>query len=726
MDAGASVFRQSNNSMKEKILHEFWSFYQYIIYSGIDDTVSEEKKKKMIRFSQFVLLASMINLLSVTSYFSLKLYISALISFTSGYIFWMAYYFNTKKKVEAARIISVVNVNLYIIVMSYVEGLRASEYLLYFPYFLTLTFIVNIRKDFREFLVVYLITIFSSFICLKISPTTNDVQIMTDHIYERLFTTNLSLSLVLTIFFSYAIIRVNRDNEVAILQEKKFVDTIYNTSLDAVFIVDRANHKIANCNQRAQEMFTQAERRYIANTNIETWLHESSRKSFGELVNRFNEGLENWQGEMSFISSSNKILYSYVSIVPFVNKEMHYLKISVLDISEIKMAEFELMKAKERAEVAAHVKARFLSNMSHELRTPLNGIIGSTNLLLQEEFLQTQKQHLDVLKYSSEHMMVLINDILDFNKIEAGKLELAAAPVNIKEFAQKVIAQFSRSVQEKGLKFITEIDDRLDTEYLTDETRLNQILSNLLSNAIKFTHSGSITFSVSKLFSTSSKSTVHFLVKDTGIGIAPSKHKEVFESFTQADINTTRKYGGTGLGLTITKKLINIFGSELRLESMEGKGSAFQFTVEMPINENRKEYISEHKATQPGSLLGVRILIAEDNPVNLSVARRFLLKWGVELTEAKNGVEAVQKFKSGVYDLVLLDLEMPEMDGATALVEIKKIQPQAIVLAFTAAVYDNMVDDLIQKGFLDFIHKPFRPEELHAKITQYHRLSKVA
>jgi len=346
--------------------------------------------------------------------------------------------------------------------------------------------------------------------------------------------------------------------------------------------------------------------------------------------------------------------------------------------------------------------------------------------LLQEEFLNTQKPHLDVLKYSSEHMMVLINDILDFNKIEAGKLELAAAPVNIKEFAQKVIAQFSRSVHEKGLKFITEIDDRLDTEYLTDETRLNQILSNLLSNAIKFTHSGRITFSVSKLFSTSSKSTVHFLVKDTGIGIAPSKHKEVFESFTQADINTTRKYGGTGLGLTITKKLINIFGSELRLESMEGKGSAFQFTVEMPINENRKEYITEHKATQPGSLQGVRILIAEDNPVNLSVARRFLLKWGVELTEAKNGVEAVQKFKSGVFDLVLLDLEMPEMDGATALVEIKKIQPQAIVLAFTAAVYDNMIDDLVQKGFLDFIHKPFRPEELHAKITQYHRLSKVA
>lgn len=704
--------------MKGKLFYLAWSIYRDIVYSGLNDSiVNKDKRKKIIRFNQFVTLALLVNFFSVIIYFYNSLYISALINITSAYIFLLAYYFNGKGRLEVGRILSIINVNLYLIIISYVEGLRAGEYFLFFPYFLVLTFVVSIRRNYKELVIVYAITIYSLILSMILSPFVNDIETINDALYTRLYNSNLGISFMLTMIFSYAILRVNKDNEVAILQEKKFGDTIYNTSLDGVFIMYTHSNIVASCNQRALDMFEANEHREIEGTHIENWFDEEHIKQFNSIEEAVTGITQNWQGELSFTTKNGKTFPAYVSVTSFLYKETKYIKISILDISNVKMTEFELMKSKEKAEAAAKVKTRFLSNMSHELRTPLNGIIGASNLLLQEEHLPSQQAHLDILKYSSEHMMVLINDILDYNKIDAGKLELASAPVNMKSFVQRVATQFSGQITAKGLKFITDIDDRLDLELMTDETRLNQILSNLLSNSIKFTHNGAITIAVRKIFATSTKATLQFIVRDTGIGIPANKHKEIFESFTQADVNTTRKYGGTGLGLSITKRLINKFNSELMLESEEGKGSTFHFTVELPINENRKLYINEDRTKQLTSLDGVQVLLAEDNPVNLAVAKRFLTKWGITVTEAVNGREAVNKFKPGFFDLLLIDLEMPEMDGATALKEIRKIDAHVPIMAFTAAVYDNIHADLMQKGFTDFIHKPFRPEDLHNKIS---------
>jgi PAS domain S-box-containing protein len=706
--------------MKEKLLYLGWSIYRDVVYSGLDDGISRDQRKKVIRFNQFIILALLGNFFSVMSYFYHKLYISALVNITSAYFFLLAFYFGSKKKLELGRIIAIVNLNLYIIVISYIEGLRAGEYQLYFPYFIVLTFLVSIRRNSRELAIVYAITVVASLVCLKVCPYVNNVEIINDWLYSRLNSSNLVISLSMTIIFSYAILRVNKDNEVAILQEKKFGDTIFNTSLDGVFIIFSHTNIIASCNQRALELFEVNEKREIEGTHIENWFDEDQVKQFTSIEETMSDETRNWQGEISFTTKTGRAFFGYVSVVPFGYKDTRYIKVSILDVSNVKMAEFELMQAKEKAESAAKAKSRFLSNMSHELRTPLNGIIGASNLLIQEDYLPEQKHHLDILKFSSEHMMMLINDILDYNKIEAGKLELSEVPVNMKDFVQKIATQFAGQIRTKGLEFKTDIDERLDMELITDETRLNQILSNLLSNAIKFTHQGKITLAVRKLFASSSKATLQFIVMDTGIGIPKNKHKEIFESFTQADLNTTRKYGGTGLGLAITKRIVNKFNSDLLLESEDGKGSAFHFTVELKINENRKTYINEEQVKHlVESLQGVRVLIAEDHPVNLSIAKRFLTRWGIIVTEAINGREAVEQFKKGEYDLLLVDLEMPEMDGATALKEIRKMNKAVPVIAFTAAVYDNMQADLMQKGFTDFIHKPFRPEDLHSKITVY-------
>ena len=703
--------------MKAKILYTAWAIYRDIVYSGLNDQLSRDQRKKVIRFNQFVFLALLINLLCVITYFYHRLYISALINITSAYFFLVAYYLNSRRRLGIGKIVSVINVNLYLIVISYVEGLRAGEYLLFFPYFLVLTFVVSIRRNYKELVLVFSLTVLSLLLCFKISPITNDIQIMSDILYAKLSTAILAISFILTIIFSYAILRVNKDNEVAILEEKKFGDTIFNTSLDGVFIIFSKSNIVASCNRRAVELFGVRDKREIEGTQIEKWFDEDHIKKFNSIEQEISHETRKWQGELAFNTKNGQIFFGYVSVVPFAYRETSYTKISILDISNVKMAEFELMKAKEKAETASKVKSRFLSNMSHELRTPLNGIIGASNLLLQEEHLPTQKSHLDILKFSSEHMMLLISDILDYNKIEAGKLELSEVPVNMLEFVGKVVSQFEGQISVKGLQFNKELDQRLDMEFFTDETMLYQIISNLLSNSIKFTDKGSITLEVKKLFSSSTKSTIQFIVRDTGIGIPKDKHKEIFDSFTQADVNTTRKYGGTGLGLAIIKKLITMFNSELILESEEGKGSMFHFTLELRINENRKLFINEDKARSLQLFTGVRVLIAEDNPVNLSVARRFLAKWGIEVHEATNGREALEQFRKNEYDLLLIDLEMPEMDGASAVREIRKINTAIPVVAFTAAVYDNMQADLLRKGFTDFIHKPFRPEDLHAKIS---------
>jgi signal transduction histidine kinase/CheY-like chemotaxis protein len=592
--------------MKKKIVYLGWLIYRDILYSGIDGATSKEQSKKIIRMNQFVVLALLVNFFSVLTYFINSLYISALINITSAYFFLLAYYFNSKKKLEIGLIISVINLNLYLVVVSYIEGLKAGTYMFYFPYFLVLTFVVSIGKHFKGWITLYSITVVSALLCFSISPQTNGaVQVISETLYGKLYSSNLLAAMALTLIFSYAILRTNRTNEAAILKE---------------------------------------------NDNL--------RKT-----------------------------------------------------------ELELLKAKKKAEVAANAKSRFLSNMSHELRTPLNGIIGVSNLLQQENYLPHQKQSLDILRYSSEHMMILINDILDYHKIEAGRLELDMRPINLMQFMNRIINQFAGQVQAKGLQFNTAVDIHLDNEMFTDDTRLNQILSNLLSNAIKFTETGSISLTAKQLYSTSEKATVQFVVKDTGIGIPEVKHSEIFRSFTQADIDTTRKYGGTGLGLTISKRLINMFNSELMLKSQEGKGSEFFFTVVLKINQDSRLYIEEDQSRQLTSLEGVRILIAEDNKVNMSIAKRFMTKWGIEVDEAVNGREAVERFRNGSYDLMLIDLEMPEMDGPSALREIRRFNRDVPAMAFTAAVYDNMENDLMKKGFIDYIHKPFRPEVLHNKIA---------
>lgn len=705
--------------MSNPIVSVFSSFYEDIVYSGLRDDYSPAKRKKTIRFNQFILLILIAHFVCVISYFCFGLYISALINLSAAYIFIVAYHLNLRRHYQFARILSVLNLNFYLAVMNYMEGLKAGEYLFFFPYFLIMTFIISFTKNLRELAFAYLLTVVCLWFCFNQCPQENHYQVHITNLFGKLYDSNLLLSLLLTTFFSFAIVRINRNNEEAILKEKQFVDTIYNTSLDGVFILDAEALVITDCNNRAVELLEIEDKRQIVGAPMDSLFTKEHIQLFLNIEKKpAGDNANSWQGELALTSKKDNTVFAFVNVVSFFDNARHFWKISVLDISEIKMTQFELMKAKQKAETASKAKSRFLSNMSHELRTPLNGIIGASNLLMQEEYLPEQISHLEILKFSSEHMMVLINEILDFNKIESGRFELENVPVNMRAFLRKLETQFSVQAHAKGLLFLVDVDENLESEFLTDETRLNQVLSNLLSNAIKFTHTGGITLGARKISSTSKKSVIQFMVQDTGIGIPAHKQQEVFDSFTQADTDTTRKYGGTGLGLAISKKLVSLFAGELQLKSEEGKGSTFYFTLELEINGNAKMYINDEKVKHLPAFDQLRVLIAEDNIVNMNVARKFLTKWGIEVHEAVNGLEAVEKFRRGSFDLVLIDLEMPEMDGITALAEIRKVHPTVPAIAFTAAVYEDMRVDLIKKGFMEVVPKPFRPEDLHNKIQK--------
>jgi signal transduction histidine kinase/CheY-like chemotaxis protein len=444
----------------------------------------------------------------------------------------------------------------------------------------------------------------------------------------------------------------------------------------------------------------------------EQWLKEYERVFNGET---FNEEYMFEGNYYELYASPIRNIYSKVLGAAFYAR----------NITQRKENEKELISAKDKAEDASRSKAQFLSNMSHELRTPLNGIIGLTNILLSESYLPSQRQHLETLKYSSDHMLSLVDDILDFNKIEAGKVELSMESFNLKAMLDKMSIFFIGQALEKNLRFDIEIDPDLNQEVLGDITRLRQVLNNLLSNAIKFTNRGYVrlTAQVAERIGLN-HCRVYFGVTDSGIGIPSAKLEKVFESFTQADARTTRKYGGTGLGLTISKKLVALMNGNMEVDSIHGKGSCFSFDIVFECN------LQPNLPTEPPKLLtdfkafkNLEILIAEDNAVNMLVAKNILRKWNIQVTNAENGQAALNWVKEKKFDLVLMDLEMPVMDGLTAVSRIREFNTKIPIIALTAASFENLQFDLQKAGLNDFVQKPFRPEELYNKIHRLINLS---
>jgi len=383
---------------------------------------------------------------------------------------------------------------------------------------------------------------------------------------------------------------------------------------------------------------------------------------------------------------------------------------------------FVLKQAREEAEQGLKAKSEFLSTMSHEIRTPLNSVIGMSHLLLKNNPRQDQVEQLDVMLFSANNLLAIVNDILDYNKIEAGKITFEHIEMDIAAITRNIVGGLQISAQDKGIDLKLSIDESLQNKVLGDPTRLFQVISNLVHNAIKFTAHGFVEIGIEVQGQTDKMITLHMRVTDTGIGISPEKLGIIFDRFTQADSSTSRGFGGTGLGLAICKKILELQGSMLEVSSKLHVGSTFYFiqSFEKSIKTVEQQQLEDNLPKQDDRpFTDICILLVEDNPINVLVAQKFLQRWGAKIDVAENGVEALNKLNIDKHKLILMDLHMPVMDGYEAARKMRENGVTLPIIALTANLLNEIEDQVKLVGINDMIAKPFLPDELFRKVLHY-------
>ena len=440
-----------------------------------------------------------------------------------------------------------------------------------------------------------------------------------------------------------------------------------------------------------------------------------------------------------FLSSGPQVIarpiYVFVLIFDFFAIAfLHYyfFKAFNQNIRTLTVTKNQLNEINERLNITvdeikalSNTRMSFLSTMSHELRTPLNGVIGLTNVLLLQEPRKDQEETLSVLKFSAENLLTLVNDILDFNKLESDVVELERTPFNLSKLVANIYASTRLNAAEKHLDFKIEVADKLkDVTLIGDPTRLTQVLLNLLNNAIKFTEKGSVGLICSLEDLTERQLVVRFVIEDTGIGIEESRQQEIFEEFIQASSSTSRNYGGTGLGLAIVRRVLALHHSVISVESKVDKGTKFVFDISFDYEAKAAlvngDLQNDNSAIE---LSKMKILVAEDNAVNVMVIRKTLNRFGVYPDIAENGAIALKMHSENSYDLILMDLYMPELDGYQATKEIRNLndlkKSNIPIVALTATVNNQVVGDVLEVGMNGYLSKPFHPNDLFEELRKY-------
>lgn len=496
-------------------------------------------------------------------------------------------------------------------------------------------------------------------------------------------------------------------------QYHQFLEIILNSTHEGILIFDEKNLCI-RANDTIKTMLDYTHEELIGKPLLDhvasEYIHLVEHTAGMDEVPPFEASLIRRDGTMiDVLLRERKLLLGGVSL-RFV---------AVMDITKFNQAVHE-------SEASNRAKSEFLANMSHEIRTPLNGIIGFTNLTLKTDLTLKQKSYLSKAKHASTALLNVINDILDYSKIEAGKLDMEKVEFNIYALFESISDLFEYQALEKGIGFEVAIDPKTPSMLIGDPLRITQVLNNLIGNALKFTDSGEIKMQIEHLWSDAKDVRLKFLIHDTGIGISPEQQQQLFQPFAQADASNTRKYGGTGLGLMISKQLVQLMGGVLNLESEFEKGSVFSFTLEFKYKDTKKEIASNGvngiigKEANTSRFKGKkRVLLVEDNEMNQLIAQEYLESFGLNITIANNGKEAVDMARGEEYDLILMDLQMPVMDGFEATRHIREFNPQIPIIALSAAamLHDRELTDAA--GMNAHIAKPIDPENLLQVLSCY-------
>ncbi|WP_413666447.1 ATP-binding protein [Mucilaginibacter sp. Mucisp86] len=434
------------------------------------------------------------------------------------------------------------------------------------------------------------------------------------------------------------------------------------------------------------------------------------------------------------IDQSTIIISVFANFILLIFIHSHFYTAFLKNIKHLKDSSKEQARlynqmetAIEKAEKSAQIKSEFLSTMSHEIRTPLNAVIGMSNLLMMSSPRPDQRENLEVLKFSANNLLAIVNDVLDFSKIESGKVVFENIRFNLVELMNNICGGQILKAEEKGLLFKLDVDSSLKNKVLFgDPTRITQIIFNLISNAIKFTPQGNIWVRVTCVEDRHNTVTVNFSVRDTGIGIEKENLEDIFEPFTQESLATTREYGGTGLGLAIVKRLLELQDLQITVNSTMGHGSEFSFHMEFPVSTEvlpEAAVTPEAKQSEVNPLSCLRVLIAEDNMVNVMLMKKLLSKWSINPTIAENGERVVEFMQYGNFDIILMDLQMPVMNGFDASKEIRKMadpkKSGVPIIALTASALFDIKEQVYEAGMNDYVSKPFKPDDLLEKLNNY-------
>lgn len=509
-----------------------------------------------------------------------------------------------------------------------------------------------------------------------------------------------------------------RQSEQHLQKTTKTLQTMIKASPIGILTLD-LNLNVTLWNKSCERMFGWTEKEVLGKPA--PYVPEEKRAESNRMIEKMKKTLEPLDIRIERQRKDGSYIKIHGGAAPLTNDEgetFAYIAM-VMDITELAKVEQEL-------KAASKAKSEFLANMSHEIRTPINGVIGMTGLLLDSNLNSEQREFTNSIRYSADTLLTLVNDILDFSKIEAGKLALENIEFEVAHLVGNVERTLLLEATKKNLKFTTTIpEDVAKLVTVGDPTRVGQVLTNLVNNAIKFTKKGQVSITVKKVKSTGRKTTLRFEVTDTGIGIPKDSMPQMFKPFSQADTSTTRKFGGTGLGLSISKHLINMMDGEIGVSSKENEGSTFWFTLSFDVANKKTEPTASESEAIPVSKFknkALRVLIAEDNMINQKIAIRIMEKYGFRAEAVANGREAIEALHAAPYDLILMDCQMPELDGyeATKLIRASKnLNSSNIpIIAITANAMAGDREKCLQAGMDAYITKPVKAQDLIAVVTQ--------
>jgi PAS domain S-box-containing protein len=516
-------------------------------------------------------------------------------------------------------------------------------------------------------------------------------------------------------------------------QNKDLANQKFALDQHGIVSVADLNGSISYVNDKFCEISGYSRAELIGQNHRVTRSDAHAREFFAELWRTISLG-KVWHGQIQNRKKNGSFYWLDSTIVPLVGADgrvQQYIGIRT-DITAIKELEQSLQEATARAQAANKAKSEFLANMSHEIRTPMNGVIGMTELALDTQLDADQRSYLSNVKNSAQSLMVILNDILDFSKIEAGRLDMESVPFDLRQLMLTTLAGIQIRAARKGFKFECDLPADLSAAVVGDPGRLRQVLTNLCDNAIKFTQQGGVTVRALSTDLGAQGYEVQVSVSDTGLGIAPAKQQLIFAAFSQADASTTRQFGGTGLGLTISARLVELMGGRIWVESVEGQGSTFHFTVRLGraapsvgAAEGRAvpgDAIVTAGPEQRKSERQLRVLLVEDHAVNQLLATTLLKKWGHTVVLAENGQRAVELFPTAAWDIVLMDMQMPVMGGleATALIRAQESASQHVpIIAVTANARSSDREACVQAGMDDHLSKPINAAALQALLARY-------